>query len=70
LAPVSPAGGDRYEYLSGDGARHAFFSHLHPGFPSTVESGVYYSNDSTYLRLRLFGVNAGECSSSGKSTKR
>lgn len=70
LAPVNTAGGDRFEYLSGDGARHAFYRTLHPGFPSTFETDVYYSNDSTYLRLRLFGVNAGECSSTGQSTRR
>ena len=41
---------EAFSYLSTDGGRHRFFEELHPGTP--VTSGVSYSNDGTYLRLR------------------
>ncbi|MCP3982329.1 MAG: hypothetical protein GY716_23755, partial [bacterium] len=39
------------QYRSPDGGVHAFYTTLHPGDES--EDGVYYTKDSTYLRLKV-----------------
>lgn len=45
------------QYLSPDGSQHGFYPELHPGTGST--GNVWYSNNSTYMRLRY--RSAGSC---------
>jgi len=47
-------------YISADGGEHGFYDELHPGTGST--GNVWYTNDSTYLRLRY--RTAGACTAS------
>lgn len=45
-----------WKYQGPDGGIHDFRSKLHPSDPSTT--GVYYTTDGTYLRLREVGSNS------------
>jgi RHS repeat-associated protein len=55
--PVNPGG--RWVYVSPDGGQHAFFDRLHPGYPATPNFDVRYSNDSSYLRMKV--VEGSQC---------
>jgi RHS repeat-associated protein len=51
LSPNSyPNTSDNWVLETGDGAQHVFYDRLHLNDP--VTSGVYYTHDSTYLRLK------------------
>jgi len=43
-----------WTYIGGDGAEHTFYDKLHEGEP--VTSGVFYTRDNSYLRLRFVGA--------------
>lgn len=43
----------KWMYLSADGAEHLFENKLHAGDP--VHSGVFYSRDGSYLRMKVSG---------------
>jgi RHS repeat-associated protein len=42
-----------YVFEDADGSQHAMNGQLHPGFPATAAPGVFYSNDSSYLRTTI-----------------
>ncbi|MEM9292277.1 MAG: RHS repeat-associated core domain-containing protein [Acidobacteriota bacterium] len=47
----------QWQLLSGDGALRAFHNKLHENdSPSSVEEGVFYTRDSSYLRLRTISL--------------
>ena len=65
-----PSPGDNqapWVYDAPDGGRRGFYGRLHPGFPSTPETGVFYTNDGSYLRLRHFAGSA-SCQSPVQAT--
>jgi RHS repeat-associated protein len=41
-------------YVGPDGSERGFYAELHPGYPSTPQPNTWFSNDSTYLRLRYY----------------
>ena len=50
-----------WNYHSPDGSVHRFYQRLHPGFPTTPEANVWYTNNSTYLRLRRLPTGGSAC---------
>ncbi|MCP3912837.1 MAG: hypothetical protein GY713_18020, partial [Actinomycetia bacterium] len=56
-------------YLSPDGGQHGLYTQLHPGYPGAgTQPDTWFTNDSTYLRMRLFPAAAGVCTAAPGST--
>jgi hypothetical protein len=56
-SPFVPAA----RYVGPDGSERGFYEELHPGYPATPQSNTWFSNDSTYLRLRRYTAGSGVC---------
>jgi RHS repeat-associated protein len=50
--PTDDNSGSPYVYEAPDGSQHLFYATLHPNEP--VNTNVFYSRDSAYLRLKLY----------------
>ena len=62
-----PNPGD-WTYVSPDGSQHRLYSRLHPGQPASADSNVFYSNDSTYLRMIRYPAGNAACNKPAVAT--